>query len=84
MFQSIMDLRKIQFDVIGRYSDVLPSITAGLPKVPPYFTFDARLAWQCKAFEVSVVGQNLWEDKHSEVGASKIPRTIYGKITCRF
>ena len=85
MFQSIMDLRKsVQFDLVGRYTDVLPSIAASLPKVPPYFTFDARLAWHCKSFEISVVGQNLWEDRHSEVGTSKIPRTIYGKVTCRF
>lgn len=83
-FQSIMDFQKnLQFDVVGRYADVLPSIAASLPRVPPYFTFDVRLAWQLKCFEFSVVGQNLWEDKHSEVGASKIPRTFYGKITCR-
>ncbi len=85
MFQSVMDLRKsIQLDVVGRYTDVLPSIAASTPRVSPYFTFDVRFAWQFKCFEFSVVGQNLWEDKHSEVGASKIPRTIYGKITCRF
>jgi iron complex outermembrane receptor protein len=85
MFQSIMDLRKsVQLDVVSRYSDVLPSIMVGLPKVPPYFTFDVRLAWRCKSFEISLVGQNLWEDKHTEVGASKIPRSFYGKITCRF
>jgi iron complex outermembrane receptor protein len=84
MFQSIVDLRKsVQLDVVGRYTDVLRSI-AGLPKVPPYFTFDARLAWFFKSFEISVVGQNLWEDRHSEVGTSKIPRSVYAKITCRF
>lgn len=87
MFQSIMNLRSVQLDMMGRYADTLPSVTATstpTPKVPPYFTFDVRLAWQFKCFEFSVVGQNLWEDRHSEVGASKIPRTIYGKITCRF
>ncbi len=85
MFQSIMDLPyHMEIDLMGRYSDVLPSITSSLPKVPPYFTFGARLAWQFKSYEISLVGQNLWEDKHSEVGASKIPRSFYGKITCRF
>lgn len=85
MLQSILDLRKnVHFDVVARYSDVLPSIAAGIPKVASYFTFDARLAWQYRCFEISVVGQNLWEDQHSEVGSSKIPRSVYGKITCRF
>jgi len=85
MFQSIMDLPyHMQIDLMGRYSDVLPSIISSLPKVSPYFTFGARLAWQFKSYEISLVGQNLWEDKHSEVGASKIPRSFYGKIACRF
>ncbi len=85
MVQSIMDLKKnIQLDMVGRYADVLPSVSSSTPRVPPYFTFDTRLAWQFKSFEISLVGQNLWENQHSEVGLSKIPRSIYGKITCRF
>ncbi|HMF72248.1 MAG TPA: TonB-dependent receptor, partial [Flavitalea sp.] len=92
MFQSTMDLPKnLQFDLVSRYVDelpaILPSVQAvipSVPRVPAYFTFDARLAWQFKRFEISVVGQNLFEDEHLETGASKIPRTIYGRITCQF
>jgi iron complex outermembrane receptor protein len=85
MFQSVMDLpNNLQFDLVGRYADALPPIAASTPGVPSYFTFDTRFAWQFKSFEISVVGQNLWENQHSEVGLSKIPRSIYGKISCRF
>ncbi|HKO79163.1 MAG TPA: TonB-dependent receptor, partial [Chitinophagaceae bacterium] len=92
MLQSIMDLPKnLQLDLVGRYIDALPAIAPSaqaiipfVPAVPAYFTFDARLAWRFKLFEISVVGQNLFEDEHLETGSSKIPRTIYMKITCRF
>jgi len=56
-----MDLPKdLQLDLIGRYSDTLPAVAA-TPEVPSYFTFDARLGWQVKSFEISVVGQNLFQ-----------------------
>jgi iron complex outermembrane receptor protein len=85
MFQSIMDLpRNLQLDLTSRYADVLPAVTPTIPGVPAYFTFDARLAWRFKLFEISVVGQNLFEDEHLETGASIIPRTIYTRITCQF
>jgi iron complex outermembrane receptor protein len=85
MFQSVMDLpNNLQLDLVGRYAGILPSVAANIPTVPAYFTFGARLAWQIKSFEISLVGQNLWENQHTEVGLSKIPRSIYGKITCRF
>ncbi|HZF01474.1 MAG TPA: TonB-dependent receptor plug domain-containing protein [Methylomirabilota bacterium] len=82
--QSIMDLpANFQFDATARYVDALPH-----PGVPGYFTFDLRLAWTCQRFEFSVVGQNLWDGQHAEFGAAatrqEIPRSIYGKVTCRF
>jgi iron complex outermembrane receptor protein len=82
--QSILDLpAHFQFDVTARYVDALP-----FPAVPGYFTFDARLAWQFKHLELSVVGQNLWDDSHPEFGAAatrqEIPRSIYGKVTFRW
>lgn len=84
MLQSIMDLPKnFQFDLTGRYIDVLPLATT-TPLVPAYYTFDARLGWVFKAFEISLVGQNLMQDQHTEVGTSKIPRSFYGKIICQF
>lgn len=88
MIQSIMDLpMNFQLDVIGRYYDYLPSISVvppPIPAVPAYVTFDLRVAWQYKAFEISLVGQNLLEDEHIEASSSKIPRSIYGKIVCQF
>ncbi len=84
VLQSIMDLpRDLQFDLIGRFIDKLPAITTN-PSVPAYFTFDARLARQVKFFELSVVGQNLFQNQHTEAGLSKIPRSVYVKLTCRF
>jgi iron complex outermembrane receptor protein len=87
-----MDLPKnLQLDLVSRYVDALPAIlpsvqaiVPAVPGVPAYFTFDARLAWRFKFFEISVVGQNLFEDEHLETGSSKIPRTFYTRITCQF
>jgi len=82
--QSIMDLsNNLQFDLTGRYVDVLPQTIAS-PLVPSYYTFDARIAWVFKAFEISLVGQNLLQNQHTEVGTSQIPRTVYGKVVCQF
>lgn len=85
LLQSIVDLpAHFQFDVVARYVDTLRN-----PNVPSYISFDARLAWQYKdRLEISVVGQNLWDDQHPEFGAAasrqEIPRSIYGKVTWRF
>jgi len=85
MLQSVMNLPyNIQLDLLGRYTSVLPPVSTGIAGVPSYFTFDVRLAWQVKSFEIAFVGQNLWENQHTEVGLSKIPRSVYGKISCRF
>ncbi len=85
MLQSVLDIgRNWQFDVVTRYLTSLPAATPTTPPVHAYFTFDARLGWLYKKFEVSVVGQNLLEQEHTETGLSRIPRTIYAKVTCRF
>ena len=85
MLQSIMDLPKdLSLDISGRYVDVLPAVSATIPGTPSYITFDVRIARQFKYFEVSVVGQNLLENYHSETGVNEIPRSIYGRITCQF
>jgi iron complex outermembrane receptor protein len=84
MFQSIMNItRHFSFDLIGRYVDQLAA-TQITPGVPAYTTCDARLAWHCKAVELSLVGQNLLQAEHVEVGEIEIARTFYVKITCRF
>ena len=47
-------------DLWARYVDRLPA-----RDIDPYFTFDARLAWRpTKNFEISIVGQNLWDPRH--------------------
>jgi iron complex outermembrane receptor protein len=80
LLQSIMDLPPhLQLDLVARYADQLPGGTFTTP-VPAYFTFDTRLAWQFRSFEISLVGQNLLENQHIETGTSQIPRSIYGKI----
>ncbi|MBI2270706.1 MAG: TonB-dependent receptor [Bacteroidetes bacterium] len=85
MLQSILDFRKgIQLDLVARYTDELPEVSATIPAVPAYFTFDVRLGWQIKAFEISVIGQNLLEEYHRENSTSKIPRSIYARLKCRF
>ena len=85
LLQSIVDLpAHFQFDVVARYVDTL-----GNPNVPSYFTCDVRVAWRYKdRLEISLVGQNLWDNQHPEFGAAasrqEIPRSIYGKVTWRF
>jgi len=85
LLQSIVDLpAHFQFDVVGRYVDTL-----GNPNVPSYITGDVRVAWRYKdCLEVSLVGQNLVDNRHPEFGAAasrqEIPRSIYGKVTWRF
>jgi iron complex outermembrane receptor protein len=84
MLQSVMDLRAgFQLDIVGRYVDHLKAGTFTI-EVPEYCTFDVRVAWQKKWAELSVAGQNLLESKHKESGLIQIPRSVYGKITCRF
>jgi hypothetical protein len=53
------------------------------PRVPAYWTFAVRLAWQYKHWEVPVVGQSLWDDRHAEFGALEILRSGYGKVAWR-
>ena len=84
LLQSILDLPfHLQFDMVTRYLSHL-SKTLATNAVPAYFTFDARIAYAYKGFELSVVGQNLGDNKHSEYDVLSIPRSIYAKITCKF
>ena len=85
MLQSIMNLpAHLQLDVVGRYVDALHN-----PDVPSYVSFDVRLAWWWKNnLEISIVGQNLWDNQHPEFGAAAtrqdIPRSIFGKVAFWF
>ncbi|MDB5255549.1 MAG: TonB-dependent receptor [Chitinophagaceae bacterium] len=80
LLQSILDLPwHFQADITARYAGSRPN-----PYIVDYFTFDARLAWIFRQFELSVVGQNLWQEKHTEYSTTYIPQKFYAKLTCRF
>jgi iron complex outermembrane recepter protein len=84
MLQSILDLpANFALDVVGRYVDNLKAGSFTI-EVPEYCTFDVRIAWKKKWVELSLVGQNLLENRHKESGLIQVPRSFYGKITCRF
>lgn len=80
MAQSMLNLpADLRFDVAFRYIGRLEKLD-----VPDYLTFDARITWTRGAFELSVVGQNLWEDRHVEVNDYSLPRSVFASITSRF
>jgi iron complex outermembrane receptor protein len=84
MLQSIMDVTKeLGIDLTCRYIDELPKASLTL-HIPAYFAFDIHIAYHFNHFEISIAGQNLLEEHHNETGASRIPRSIYGKIALRF
>ena len=72
-----------QFGTVVRYVAQLPK-----PVVKAYTGLDLKLGWNYKCLELSVVGQNLLYNQHREFHAStpvrEIPRSIYGRIACRF
>jgi iron complex outermembrane recepter protein len=56
--------------------------------IPAYVRFDLRLAWHASpSWDFSLVGQNLFDDKHREFAGGDGPasgpinRSVYGKIT---
>lgn len=84
VLQSILDLPfHLQLDIAARYLDKLPKTIATVA-VPSYFTFDTRIAYTFRQYEIAVVGQSLWEEKHTEFGALNFPRNLYAKISARF
>lgn len=72
----------IEFDTTVYYVDNLRAPTTSIPN---YTRVDLRLGWRpLKALELSVAGQNLLDDRHpefmaSDLVASQIPRSVYGK-----
>ncbi len=59
---------------------------------PSYTRLDTRIGWRPReSVEFSLVGQNLLQARHSEFGsraqavsATRVKRSIYGKLTWRF
>ncbi|HYG02703.1 MAG TPA: TonB-dependent receptor [Chryseosolibacter sp.] len=81
--QSMLTLpANIHFDVVARYLDYIPASFA-TARVPEYFTFDVRLAWEYEKVEFALVGQNLYAKYHSEMNTTRIPRHVFGRITWR-
>jgi iron complex outermembrane receptor protein len=81
--ESDVDFAKhFSFDFTNRYVSALPALP-----VHAYITSDARLAWHLsQQFQLSVVGQNLYQPYHFEYGGSDpgpnvgIKRSVYGQI----
>ena len=76
--------RQTSFDAQLRYVDNVRGI-------PAYLTADIRLSWRpTDDLELSLVGQNLFDDHHPEQTSTiglptvEVPRGFYGRITWRF
>lgn len=77
----------VTLDWAVRYVDQLPA-----RMIDSYVVMDVRLAWRpIKNLELSIVGQNLLDDRHPESAPSfiatqptEVQHSVYGKITWRF
>ncbi len=87
-FRSSMDLpHNISLDCMLRYVDSLPALNVG-----SYWGLDVRVAWRPTPWlELSIVGQNLIEDRHAEfhptfiaTQKTEVQRGCYGKVTLHF
>ena len=59
--------------------------------IPAYERLDLRLGWHpCDNFELSLVGQNLTDNRHPEfpselsIATTEVQRSFYGKVTFRY
>lgn len=75
----------VAFDTTLHYVDSLPGY-----RIDPYWRLDARLGWRVTdGLQFEVVGQNLFDDANREfgsatdVGATEIQRSVYGRLTWR-
>lgn len=85
VIQSLLTLpHGIELDGVVRYVDSLAD-----PQVPSYVSVDLRVAWSVtEQLEVSIVGQNLLDERHPEFvpsnpSAREIERGVYGRVTWR-
>jgi iron complex outermembrane recepter protein len=97
--RSLMDLpHNIEFDTGLRYVDSLDLrrrfvATPGEDlRIPGYIVGDVRIGWQPdNHWEVSLVGQNLFNKEHQEFAPSflgtqetRVETSVYGKVTFRY
>jgi iron complex outermembrane receptor protein len=78
--------QRLEFDSELYYVDSLPAV-----RIPSYERVDARLAWHAaESIELTVVGQNLLDDRYFEFGGVDITsptqakRSVYGEVSWRF
>lgn len=86
LLQSSIDLPgRVEVNAFVRYVGELKT-----PYVSDYVGLDINITWHINdKFEINLVGQNLVDERHTEFvpespSARKIPRSIYGKVICRF
>lgn len=89
--RSLVDLPwHLQFDASAFFVDRLPKLE---PTVPSYVRLDLRLGWRpTQAFDLSVVGQNLLDNRHPEWGSIfgvpvrplEVQRSAYVQASWRF
>ncbi|MGC2061856.1 MAG: TonB-dependent receptor [Thermodesulfovibrionales bacterium] len=87
--RSSLDLRSdLELDGWLRYVSDLPAVG-----IKSYVTLDTRIAWRpVKRLEISIVGQNLLDNRHPEQATevylatqpTEIRRGFYGKVTWGF
>lgn len=74
--------KRFEFDPTYRYVSALPA-----QAVKSYSTMDLRVGWSLtESFELSVIGQNLFQPQHVEFGGDPggligIKRSVYAKFT---
>jgi len=83
--------RNVEFDAALRWVDSLLTNNGPMPgTVPSYFELNTRVAWHAsERLELSLAGQNLLHDHHTEYGYPdpsrvEIQRSAYGKIAWRY
>lgn len=84
--------RNVELDNILYYVDDSTSEEFNTnARIPNYWRFDTRIGWQpTENLELSLVGQNLLEEKHIEAAGplfgrnTMVDRSIFGKVTLRF
>lgn len=95
--RSLMDLpHHLELDAGLRYVDTLATrrrfVDTVSLSIPSYVVADARIGWRPNYnWEVSLVGQNLFEARHQEFAPSyiqtqetQVETSVYAKVTFRF
>jgi len=91
--RSYIDItRDLEFNAAAYYVDQTLHLNGPIPvTTPSYMRLDLGLTWRpAKSRELSVRGQNLLDDRHSEFISyhasflTEVPRGVLGKITWRF